>query len=542
MKRFYNKANIDINPKGLMFFILTLISIWTVYICLAVDIEYSDGYATISNAQYILGSSDKYFGQRAPFLAFWLTPAEQISQWLGLHPFDIRLHHLSMAVLHIGYLLAVVSMLRLRHDDFYVLLAFIAAIPNYIFFSYVPFVNHDIFPGAILLAMLYLANHLYKQYSHRVWLALVLLGLIASLVKHVYAIFWISILLTYLVILPQRMGLRNGFKAWLTFFSAALASGLISWLLYSWMLQGSIAEVPFLLRPFYQVFGILIMHPNEAHDTIFPWWLYWRNFTYAYGILVTLLIIPGLYFAFKSKSVLMQSTAAAWIIVFMVLSSLDFKEVRYLDVLAPLTALLLVPVLHRIWSENKWKYLQWGLLLVLVIDLSNSLSAAHHSNNIFYRKNIVAEFLEPIHDHPNSRYIFINTLSFTPGDGYSPILGDRNHRLFHVTPEVIRRLYHFTDDKLARLPDFDKINHLRPQDVLFFANTPLVRRPEEYTPMTYTPSKFWQFRLLVIDGETRVPNKQYLQFNYNHEDGTFQLFPAPRDHRKVLFQILDTNK
>ena len=49
---------------------------WVLFAGYITNIEYSDGYISIANSQYILGETQKYFGQRVPFMAVWLIPAE----------------------------------------------------------------------------------------------------------------------------------------------------------------------------------------------------------------------------------------------------------------------------------------------------------------------------------------------------------------------------------------------------------------------------------------------------------------------------------
>lgn len=151
---------------------IAILAAWVAAAAWWVGIEYSDGYAAISNAQYLLGIIDYYYAQRGPFVAALLMPAEWFAESMGLHPLSVRPHHMTFAFLHILYLvtLALVLSRAYRHRCS-VLIAFLAAAPTYIFFSYAPFLSHDIFPGALFLIMLVAADRFVTTRRFSLWLS-----------------------------------------------------------------------------------------------------------------------------------------------------------------------------------------------------------------------------------------------------------------------------------------------------------------------------------------------------------------------------------
>ena len=87
--------------------ILTVIVIWVILAAILVDIEYYDGFDTISNSRLFLGKSWFFNPNRAPLMGLLLVPAEVVKEIWNLHPLEVRPHHLMMALLHIAYLIGV---------------------------------------------------------------------------------------------------------------------------------------------------------------------------------------------------------------------------------------------------------------------------------------------------------------------------------------------------------------------------------------------------------------------------------------------------
>lgn len=78
--------------------------------------------------------------------------------------------------------------------------------------------------------------------------------------------------------------------------------------------------------------------------------MYLRNL-FAHGYLAVALALPGLFFCLRSGNIRRQSVAVAWLVLVTFMQLLEFKEVRYLGFLAPLTALLVVAALDAIMGS-----------------------------------------------------------------------------------------------------------------------------------------------------------------------------------------------
>src|SRR5260370_22049854 len=152
---------------GGVFFV---IAAWLGAAACVVQIEYYDGLSAIANARYFLGATDRYVADRAPMMGLVLMPAELARTALGLHPLDVRPHHIFLALLHVAYFIMVYRLLtRVYGSSWLVFAAWTAAIPNFVFFSYSPFLSHDIIPGVILLSMLIWCDRFCSHPSYRLW-------------------------------------------------------------------------------------------------------------------------------------------------------------------------------------------------------------------------------------------------------------------------------------------------------------------------------------------------------------------------------------
>ena len=120
-----------------------------------VELDYYDGLETILNARAWLGLAPEWSIARWPLLPLLLVPAEALRDPLGLDALDLRIDHAVMAGLHIALLVGTWrSLLRIGGPTRASLLAFVAAMPTYVFFAYAPFVSNDLTPGLLLLWML----------------------------------------------------------------------------------------------------------------------------------------------------------------------------------------------------------------------------------------------------------------------------------------------------------------------------------------------------------------------------------------------------
>ena len=110
-------------------------------------------------------------------MALLLMPAELARTAFGLHPLDVRSYHILLALLHVAYLILVYRLLtRVFGHSWFVFAAWVAAIPNFVFFSYSPFVSHDIIPGVLLLYMLVWCDRFSRHRSFLLWTELVAMG------------------------------------------------------------------------------------------------------------------------------------------------------------------------------------------------------------------------------------------------------------------------------------------------------------------------------------------------------------------------------
>ena len=422
-----------------------VVGVWLAWAATWVNIDFDDGYSTIANAQYFLGTTSDYFWQRGPFLALVLVPAEWLSGWLGLHPFDVRLHHGSMALLHLIYLVGV-GRLLFQHFGArpQTLVALLAALLTPVFFSYAPFISHDLFPGLLTLAMVKLAHDFMVNGGHARWYGLVLTGAILALIKQTYALVWVAVLISQ-VVLPSTEA-RNaripaaGRVGWLAM--AAIASGAITWLGYALVLGESLAATPFWWRPI-EAARLISTHYDSDGGTgaIFYPWIYLRNL-WAYGILAATLVIPGSLLSLRSGDRMQRSVAIVWILLLAVMLLTPFKEVRYLGFLAPLTAWLLVPALQSL--SRLGRVARW-LPLLLLIDLANVWPEATRLQDTYYRDAVIG-FLDPLpaaHGF-TGQIIAERPLSFVSPEA-DAWYGDRYHRITHVNLDQIRLLYGYSD-------------------------------------------------------------------------------------------------
>jgi len=461
-----------------------LIIIWLFWSASILGIETGDGYLTLATSQHFLGLNETYGFQRGPFLAFYLIPAEWIANSIGLHPLDLRPHHIMTAFLHSIYICFIWLILTRFYDKFdkFVAIAFLATIPSFIFFSYAIFISPDIFPGLILIAMILLAAKADKQSSIYIWSSLVILGFIATLFKQTYAIFWITILVSCLFFYSRK---TNFFL-----FTAASFSALLSWLTYAWFLQDAISpDIQWWIKPAYQIIIVanqFSSYSSEALNKIFLPSLYIQNL-YNYGLLTSILILPSIAYVLffdKSNNKTLKIISINWILIFLFLQFITYKEVRYLIPLAPLSAFILVPFL-RFSEHSKFRVLFLSLITILLIfDISKGVSESLRVKHNFYQ-TMTSEYLQPINTFFENRntqnknkIIMINELGFTPNI-YSPLKFDRFHRTFHLSKSVLPLLYGFDNDVFFSYGANDAISHeaFSAGDLILFSNEQVIREP-----------------------------------------------------------------
>ena len=148
--------------------VIGVVAAWLFAAAVLVQIEYYDGLSAISNARYFLGLSTFYFFDRGPLMAWVQMPSEALKSWLSLHPLDVRAHHAAMALVHLAYVVVVFRALTGQFGHSWsTLIAFLTGITSYVFFSYAPFLSHDLAPGALLIWMLIWSEVLFTPASTR---------------------------------------------------------------------------------------------------------------------------------------------------------------------------------------------------------------------------------------------------------------------------------------------------------------------------------------------------------------------------------------
>jgi len=493
-----------------MLITLVIVSIWIISSAYFVNIENSDGYVTIANAKALLGQTPynpgrlkfgEYFAERMPLNSILIMPAEKLARYLQLHAFDVRIHHLLFGLIHTLYLWLVYTLLR-RHynNELAVSIAFLATILNFIFFSYAPFLNPDIYPGAIFLIMLLLAQRFTTQPSWTIWLWLIILGACGPLIKHMYVFFWIIIICIYGWQLLTAKNYRTA--TWL--FSGAVISAALAWIALSMALTKWHPTASFWLLPIEQINSIINGHPIKDQIS-WPWWFYLQNFAVGYGVLTTLLIIPGLTIAIKGKDTLAKNFAIAWIISFLIVMLIPYRETRYLAFLMPLTAFLVVNPIQ--WLLQHRRFWQIMAAFLLLFDITRSGLEATIIYNDFFSSNPIINFLQVIDATSNhQRPIFMPySLSFVT-EKYTPLNGDRLHRVTHLHQSTIIRLYNHPSIIGIGMPQSGKAKELQalqqpetfpPNTVLLLANKMLWRETGERGHYLTVNDDFVQIAALV---------------------------------------------
>src|SRR6185503_7033279 len=120
--------------------------------------------------------------------------------------------------------------------------AFVAAVPSLVFFSYAPFVSHDLAPGALFLGMVLLSERLARAFSWKDWLLMTALGAAALLVKPSYAAFWGALLLARA--LPSILRLRSSLRTPPRSLASLAASAAASLLVFGFVMAVFLGKFP----------------------------------------------------------------------------------------------------------------------------------------------------------------------------------------------------------------------------------------------------------------------------------------------------------
>lgn len=435
---------------------------WLFAAAALVELEYYDGYDSILNADYFIGETEGYQATRGPLMGLLLVPAQAYKRSAHLHPLDVRPHHFTLAILHSLYLLAVyLVIVRVCGRSLASLMAFLFAVPVFLFFTYAPFISHDILPGIFLLGMVVLADRFMDRPGKGAWMGLVLLGGGAALIKHTYALFWVFVVLGPVAVAVLE-GVRDSkgrkiFRATLMLLGAAVASGVLCVVVLGFALKGAMPDLGFFERVGEQIEYL----SGEAHDKsqISPLWVYLRNLP-AFGIAAMVLILPGLVMSWRENRTL-RACVIVWVLGVIAMHVISIRQVRYLAFLLPITALLIATPIRVLLKQP---FALPGLLALWATNLFTAWSPvgeAGHAFSDFYRHSPARAFLEPVDTDGLLRTpIILNwgLLSFMH-ERDAPLVADIYHDTFHLGTHHLFNLYDCEKGDLIQLSN-DEIPHL----------------------------------------------------------------------------------
>ena len=420
--------------------VIGVVAAWLFAAAVLVQIEYYDGLSAICNARYFLGLSTFYFFDRGPLMAWVQMPAEALKSWLSLHPLDVRAHHAAMALVHLAYVVVVFRALTGQFGHSWsTLIAFLTGITSYVFFSYAPFLSHDLAPGALLIWMLIWSEVFSRQPRRETWVLLVVLGTLGPLVKQTYGVFWIAVLAAHVLPTVLRMPPqhRTSTRALMWLAIGAATSALLTWIVYGIVLSNWAPAMNLWLRPYVNL--QYLGHIYDGTDVRFPLWIYLKNF-WAYGRLTTLLLIPGFVYSLRGSR-LQRRVALAWIASIILMHVLPLREVRYIAFLAPLSTFIIVPAV-RVLGRARDRALGHGRRVAVRSRRCGSRGIENRARP-FIATASSGRLLEPLEDQGRLRaplFHNVSMLSF-PAPDQSPLAADRYHRIFHAGVRQIGVLY-----------------------------------------------------------------------------------------------------
>jgi hypothetical protein len=497
-----------------------LVSVWIVACALLVQGEYGDGYQTIANARYFFGDSPNYYVQRGPLAALALWPVEMFVSWFDWNPLDVRPYHIYSGILHILYLPACWLLLkRTGHAPVAQLLAFLAAVLCVVFYAYAPYLSHDIIPGFLFLALIFLFHRWLNAADNKTALLLVLLGTAVTFIKQTYAIFWIALIVYASVafILKWNEQRVTGRKI-LILFALAAVSGVISWLGYGLFIAKELPDVSILMRPLALINAVSTQYDADL-STLFAPDMYLRN-AHNYGVAALLLIIPGLIYAFRAGDARLRMSAVCWLVCFVIMQFLSYREVRYLAFLAPLTAVLIAPIMQIVLKR---RVLAGIVIAALVVDQSRGIALAAEQISSTTRINVIRFVDAPV---GNGKIVSSETLSFVYMAD-SPLLRDPYHGIYHLTMEHMLNLHEGQLD-ILKLDDPRNLGlaGIEPGDRVYYSNNTIIRKApwQENNVPPDLP------QLLLVSGDAAAVElvRQDTEFAINSKEGGYvMLIPGP---------------
>lgn len=459
-----------------IFFSWLLIIFWLFSSAFLTHGEYGDGYNTISNGRYLYGDSLDYFSQRGPLAALAMWPVELFIDWVEWNSFDIRPYHIYSAFLHSLYLFGCFILLKsifpgqFKNASVAPLLTLVSAIMSVTFYAFAPYLNHDIIPGMLFLLMIYLCHCWLDKPTYKIALWLVLIGSAVTFIKQTYALFWSAIIIYALVayVLHWDKQRVSGQKLTILFVLAVI-SGILSWFGWGlWLVNVSPGE-SILIRPWLLIQTIFMLYDPAELVSALPRDLYLRNL-YNYGIVAMLLVIPGLINAFYRKDACLRMVAVCWLTGVAFMQFIAFKEVRYLLFLAPLTAVLIFPIIQLVL---KTRLLTTILIVLLLIDQFRGWQLV--TKQLISTAGInVSRFMNAPEN--KGRMIVSKNLSFVYMAD-SPLYQDPYHGIYHL---AAWHVYLMLENKVDVI-DFENPQELEQIDIkagdrLYYANVVVLRQ------------------------------------------------------------------
>ena len=421
-------------PSTRIFWVLWIVvTVWLLACAFLVNGEYGDGYVTIANSRYLFSDNPTYHLQRGPLAAIMLWPVEVLVELFGVGPFEVTPYHLYSAVLHSIYLLGCWWALRSTGaSPLARIIAFATAVTTVVFYSFSPYLSHDILPGLLFLLMIFLANRWLSEKSRMDAVLLVIVGAAVVLIKQTYALFWVVIVIYGVMAMLLRWDDgRVDWRKLLQLLGLAVLSASVTWIGYAWFAAEQWAHIPWYSRPW--VLAVVVSEIfSESADLNFPADLYLRNL-HNFGVMAMLLVIPGVIVALRGKNARLRMIAMCWMMSAIVIQFTTFKEVRYLLFLAPLTAVLIVPAIE--WAIKR-RTLLIAMVLIVGVDQVRGLSAA--------AKQLTATAtIDPVRFFESAgtegRIVASEIISFVY-DARSPLTRDSYHGIYHIGAQLIFQL------------------------------------------------------------------------------------------------------
>ena len=198
---------------------------------------------------------------------------------------------------------------------------------------------------------------------------------------------------------------------------------------------------------------------------------------------------------------------------------IDYREVRYLAFLAPLTAVLIAPVIDIVLKK---RVLAGMLIVLLLIDQYRGLTVASHQIASTARID-VTRFLDSATG--DGKTFSSSVLSFVYMAS-SPMKRDPYHGIYHVTAEHLLNLH---EDRLEVSELFDPRDlggaGIEPGDRVYYSNNIMIRK----SPWQVNNAPTDLAELLLVSGDAAAIQliRQGSGFSIDSGDGGYvMLIPA----------------